>query len=502
MDSVYKVHSVQSETLSTTQNLLDFDIPDGQVFDLSKSYLSINARVAGGSAQANHSTAIFNVSGALNSGNNVVADYQKSIALVKNSRLTSQVKGKIEEIRDVDLLRSFLDNVYEPQSVFLGQEYNNLMGIRTYEMFGNISPLIDVSAETGSTARYIDKNIKIPFSELLNVGQVKQFDTRRLGKCRLSLELNMDKLSARGDNYNENYFSALNNGTLLNITGGASGTPITSAVLAQGGGAAAKTYDQDYQEHIPYYVGMPVKTTNGKLDGTAGDMAQAFTTISDIQYDGTTGQITLSFSDSLGTVANTKTSADIKIGSISTGDITGMSIALSQAELVMYSLGSNNMGNVASSVNFTTYKVERDNGSNNTTFKRQYELEPECINAIVLLKAHQDAKFSDNVPDGGTRVAINNELTTDRLIDSNNPIYFNQLNKFALNQGKEIKNVIGRRYARTGATTEPDRGTDSALAYIVEPQPITNNMKLVEFEINDTGGVGDISIYKEVLSSL
>jgi hypothetical protein len=157
---------------------------------------------------------------------------------------------------------------------------------------------------------------------------------------------------------------------------------------------------------------------------------------------------------------------------------------------------------VPQSINFTTYSVERDNGAGNTNFKRQYEMEPEAINTIVLIKAHSDAIFSDNTYDGGSRVAINNELTTNRLVDNHTPLYYNQLNKFALNQGKMAQNVIGKNYLRCAPTTNEDDGDAAALAYVVEPLPITQNMKLVEFEINDTGGVNDISIYKEVLKTI
>lgn len=502
MDSIYKVYSVQSETITSTNNLLDFDIPAGQVFDLSKSYVSINCRMAATHASANLANSIFNVSGAINAGNNDVSRYEKSCALIKNAQMNSQVAGKIEELRDVNLLRNFLNNVYEPQTVFLNDEYSNLMGIKHYEQWGNISPLIDVSAEEGSSGRFIDKNLQIPISDILNIGQVKQFDTRRLGKTRFSLELAMDRLSARGDNHNANYFGALNNGTLVNIAAGASGAELTSAVLAQGGGGAAKVYDEDYQEHIPYYVGMPVKTTNGKLDGTAGDMAQTFTEITDIAYAPTTGQITLTFGTKLGDIPANKTTADIKIAPIDHADLATASITLTQAELVLHSLGANNIGSVPQSINFTTYSVERDNGSGNTNFKRQYEMEPEAINTIVLIKAHSDAIFSDNTYDGGSRVAVDNELTTNRLVDNHTPIYYNQLNKFALNQGKMAQNVIGKNYLRTAPTTNEDDGDAAALAYIVEPLPITNRMKLVEFEINDTGGVNDISVYKEVLKTI
>ncbi len=510
MDAQFKIHSVQAENITPTNNLLDFDIPAGEVYDFTKSYISVNARMTGSNAQANHANAIFNVGGKFNQGQADTSRYMKSNMLIKNARLNSAMGGKVEELRDVNILRSFLDNVYEPQSVFLGNEYNNLMPIRTYEKFGSVSPLVDLTCESGDSSRYIDKTIKIPLSDILNVGSVQKFDTRRLGKCRLNLELDLGtdaapKLTADGANFNNAYYGTENNGCLLNITAGGSDVNLTSAVLARGGGTAAKVYDEDFAEHLGFYIGCAVKTTNGKLDGTAGDMAQAFATITDITYAETTGQITLTFSNSLGTIPATKTTADIKLQPSDDNEITTKSITLSQAEIVLHALGSSNIGQVPPQLNYTTYSLERDNGSANTAFKRQYECEPSAINAIVLLRGHSDLIYPNNLPDS-TRTAINNELTTDRQVDSYNPIFFNQLNKLALNQGREIKNVIGKNYVKNAPAASVDRGSiandGSNLSYLVEPLPITNGMKLVEFEINDAGGSQDISVYKEVLASI
>ena len=63
MDAQFKIHSVQAENITPTNNLLDFDIPAGEVYDFTKSYVSINARMTGSNAQANHANAIFNVGG-------------------------------------------------------------------------------------------------------------------------------------------------------------------------------------------------------------------------------------------------------------------------------------------------------------------------------------------------------------------------------------------------------------------------------------------------------
>ena len=512
MDKVFKIHSVESEDLTQAQNVLNFDIPAGEVLDLSKSYVALKARVTGSNNEANHANAIMNVNIPIDQGGSDFDSYQHSVSLIKNARMTSQMAGRLEELRDVNVIRNFESNVYKHQTVYLGNEYENFMPLRTYEDYGCISPLVDVSAENiVSTARYIDKTVKIPLSDILNIGKVKLFDTGRLGSCRLNIEVDMNRLGAGGDgvtaeadNYDPAHFTTRNRGTLLNS---AVAGAVTSAVLARGGGAAAMTYDNDYQEHIPYYVGMPVVVASGDLDGVAYTPRAVKTTITDIAYDGTSGRVTLSFSNSLGTIAAAGT-ADVKLSPLTNAEVTTKTFTLGQAELVAYSVGSNNRPSpMPTQISYTHYTVERD-FVNAENFKRQYELEADAINAIVLPKEASDDIFPDRLCQEGTRVSIDNELTTDRQVFPHTPLYYHKLNMLALNQGRTIQNVMGKDYSHLLAPNgddNQDRGGLNVLSYVVEPLKLSNNMKLFEVDMERTaasGAINSIAIYKERVKTI
>lgn len=509
MDRIYKIHSVESEDLSQSQNILTFEIPAGDVLDLSKSYLSLVARVNASTADAEYSGATFNVSIPINADGSQ-DKYQKSVSLIKNARMTSQMKGTLEEFRDVNLLRNFENNVYQHQAKYLGDEYDNFMGLRTYEDFGNISPLIDVSSENiVNTNRYIDKRVKIPLHQILNIGRVKLFDTSRIGPCRLQVEVDMARLGLNNDgvtataaNTITGYYTSLNRGTILNS---AVAGAVTSAVLARGGGTAALTYDNDYQEHIPYYVGMPVRVSSGTLDGA--NLAGAKTTITDISYESTTGHITLSFSDSLGTIAAAGT-VDVKIRALEEAEVTTKTFTLGQAELVAYSVGSNNKPNpMPDQISYTHYTVERD-FINAENFKRQYELEADAINAIVLPKESSGSIIPNRQAQEGVRVAVNNELTTDRNVFPYTPLYYHKLNMLSLNQGKTVQNVMGRDYEHSVAPNGDagqNRGEYAIISYVVEPIKLGEGMTLLEVEMERTaasGNIDSIAIYKERVKSI
>jgi hypothetical protein len=508
MDRVFKVHSVESEDLSSTQNLLNFHIPDGEMLDLSKSYVSINARVAGGNADAEWAGSIWNVQGKMDSGQADTTKYQPAVSLVKHARLSSDSMGRIEELRDVNQLRLYTKNYSESQNEYLGNTYHNFMALREYEDWGTTSPLIDVSAEAGQASRgYIDKSVRIPLSDILNIGEVQMFDTRRLGKCKLNLEIDMSRLSANMEEYNENYFTTQNNGRLVDTA-----TQSAISTFKLGSGAVSKKYDPDYQRRIPWYNGMPVIVQSGNLDGVS--IANTKNTITNITYDQTTGEVSLTFKNALGTPSGAGF-VDVKIRALKNGDITpadDISLTLGQAELVLYSIGSNNMpSQVPDQISFTEYKVERDQGNGATSFKRNYEVEGNAINALVLLKTYNDSLFSLQRPAEGVRVAIDNDNQYDRDIFPDTPLYYHALNTLVLNQGKTIKSVSQKDYLRISATGNTSRGvfTDSGganfgLSAIAQPLPITPNLKMVEFEIKKTGGggVADISIYKEVVKTI
>lgn len=106
MDKIIKIYSVQSEDLSVSQNILDFDIPEGEMYDLSRSHVLLNAKVACSSTEGGFSTAIFNINGSVKVGTAGTSGfYLPSVSLVKNARMDSQAKGRVEELRDVNLLR-------------------------------------------------------------------------------------------------------------------------------------------------------------------------------------------------------------------------------------------------------------------------------------------------------------------------------------------------------------------------------------------------------------
>lgn len=510
MDRVFKVPSNQSDNITNSNNLLDFDIPQGQ-FDLSKSHVEVKVLCSGFSPVLGYNDATFNLSGLIDSENGQTITYTPAVALVKHARMVSSTKGRLEEARQVNEMRLQLKNIQQPQSVYLGTNHTDLQSIKSYEQWGGISPLVDVTSENGTGSnKYLEKTVKIPMSEVVNIGKSTFFDTSRLGDCRLSVEVDRTRLSVAQVDPSDDYFTKVNsglcNGMLKNDAGAGAKT---TAVLGNADGTAEKKYDEDYQEHIPYYVGMPVvlPDTNNGGNGTIGAApiaAEVKTHITNISYDETSGEVTLTFNDSLGTGAT----LGVFILPGKNADYTS-SIVMNQANLVLHQIGQNNMPNeIPNQLNYTVYAVENDTFATNTTaLKRQYQLEPECINAFVTLPSISNGIISSKVLEE-YRVSINNELTTDRNVPVFNPLYYHKLNMLGLNMNQSIRNVAQKKYLVNSGLNKADqddgedRGTFSNISGVFEPMPATQDYKLVEFEINNQAGIPKISIFKELVKSV
>ena len=497
MDKIIKIYSVQSEDLSVSQNILDFDIPEGEMYDLSRSHVLLNAKVACSSTEGGFSTAIFNINGNMKVGAvSQGGPYLPAVSLVKNARMDSQAKGRVEELRDVNLLRIDQKVKEESEDAHLAGSYFNVMGINTEEAFGAISPLIEVSAEQGSSVqRYLNKQVKIPLSDILNVGKTQVFDTGRLGRCRLNLEMAMDFFGATNVGFKADHYSNAQkkNGNVDNIGAGA----------AEGTFTLEKKYDEDYQEHIGYYVGMPVVLTGD--NNSAGFTIN--TVITDITYTPATQKVGITTLVKTPILAGT----GLENGNITPfnadTDLT-TTLTLSNAELRLRALGSNSRPSSAPSMlEYTTFTTEKDFGGGTASFKRQYEIEAEAVNVHVCVKSQDGGLYSDCNALLSFRTSIDNENTTDRNIVPNTPLYYAMLDRAHLNNGRPLESLVEMDYNRISpfvinqAVGEKNN--------IQESLPENGKMKLVEFEINtspvgqnNSAGVKEINIYKEVLRTI
>lgn len=519
MDKIFKVNSIESNDITETQNLLNFEIPEGEVLDLSKSYMSVRVKTsavitAGGAPAAATADAVFNTD--LRFNHKSAADinrahYVSPVALVRNAQMSSSNAGRVEELRDVNILRlnqrAFLQNEKEMMS----EAVFGLMGCRDKEAFGHISPLIQASCEDqtgnqGTASKALEKEVRIPLKDILNIGKEDMVDTRRLGRCRLSCELDLSRMSASCNNNDIGFYNANNNGLIDDVAGAVDRTQLT----------LKKTYNIDYQEHLPFYVGMPVRavpaadTPNGT--GTIGALTAAQTavlhnTISNIQHNPATGKVTLTFKNSWG---NGAVANSFKIQPVADADITS-SFVMNQAQLTLHALSKDKIPANLPKLEWSVYDLERDSAGGRQNFRKNYELLPEAYSMLVITPNGATGKLS-NADYSDSRVSVNGELLTNRNLFVRTELQADRLLRYYENSGMQVKNLTAKQIENINgdgtATSFNNNGTGRGVLrdfkQITEPLPITQKMKMVEIELNASAAdkLQDILIYTEKIKVL
>ena len=129
MDKIIKLTSKQG-TFNTTDKLLgDFTLPGGSTYNLKDSYLNVVMRVDSTdtkdmtSDESGESKACISVAikdDELDNSNTKMPN----VALIKNAHMSSQNKGKIDDIRRVDSLKTMLYNFeVDNDSTYFAEDY-------------------------------------------------------------------------------------------------------------------------------------------------------------------------------------------------------------------------------------------------------------------------------------------------------------------------------------------------------------------------------------------
>lgn len=204
MDKIIKLNSRQGGPFTATQNLCDFDIPGDGTYDLSESYINLFARIVGTSG----TTSIPNMDLGTDDANgrnpvvtNLAVNWADApnrsfynVALIKNTSLTTETVGVLEDIRRVDILRHILNDYTQSTDKKESMGYKNLSS--STGQTGNRSSIFNQLYREGSTQSFNDAaRIQIPLSQLIELGKMAEYPAMSMGKSRLHLELNLDKFA-------------------------------------------------------------------------------------------------------------------------------------------------------------------------------------------------------------------------------------------------------------------------------------------------------------------
>lgn len=488
MDNYIKIASSQGN-INANQNILDFYIPSGGVYNLRDSYIELMCNASSVSATT-VAGGIFSVG--LRWQNPPVADADTqthfvNAALVKNCFMESEMKGMVDSRRRCDIFRQNMDILSKSRTELASNEVldaNNLMDFKNlahYGLFSDLNKLGDVKSQ------YRDEvPIQIRLGDLLDVANAVEYDTSLAGQTRVQVELNLDKVKAYQTLTNAN--NPLANAD--NFASTADGTALTTITFSNGahGGVNSPRRCIPTLAASPYYVGQIIRIQGTGADG--GGNIDQHREITAIEYNNTALTLTVA---TLGNYDNGQKLNDIIV---SIADADSVSISFDSANVVLRQV-ANPQG--LRQVAYTTYDLEEDNGGEQTSFRKQYQLPGECTNVMIMFPSDNTDLNSVNTNLSTFRLSLNNEFLTDRDITVDSPLYYNQLASTVMNMGFSLRNLQQKPGNSLASANNDIFGTSPQLVFVANYLQPQQSEKLLNVDLNAGGtGIKKLAIYKQL----
>ncbi len=521
MENFVKLQSVQGIfDVTGNKNLCDFQIPSNSgSYNLSQSYLNVNVKInntdtpvadgtgAGSGTGADSPSAVYNQGLVINESNRETNAFQTLInpenaVLVKNARM-SCARGKVEDIRKVDCLRSNLA-VYKQSTE---NQVRNTFGLSnaSYYDIMPVQPFNALVGEGNQESETRNHDIRIPVASIFEMGKSEVWDTSYYGHTKLNLELNLDKLSV----LNKTTDALSNNRYLLR---GATENYQAMKAIANASAGAVPIGSDDYAlvskvayeslEDAPFYVNqrcnLDVQTGTGTFAGSPKVVQIKSITLA----DATTKQ-----PNDAGGTTDHKNSLIITLtctyGSIANGQnldtITLSPIAPASSEIIV-----NNIELVAKMsdekedqpTQYTTYVAQEDTAPAGDSINRTYQLPPNTTNCYVMFN---NPIYSHEALDN-YRITLDGVDLTNRQIKVKSGLHYDLISSVFMNRGQAVGATEERMY--DGLKRFDEGGASQSIVVVMFPVKLKNSNTQLGLELNGTALSGKIIVYSEVVKEL
>jgi hypothetical protein len=469
---IIKLSSRQNQPVTSTKNLVDFNIPDGQ-YDLSRCYLNVNVSLPS-EYQANISL-LGLTKGNVSAVEQPQGTYDDNVSLVRHASLKHGM-GMIENNRHINVLKhntstyeesnarkyssSITDKLSCPSDV-------NSLGLSHYR-----------TIEKKGTTKSVDKahNHIIHLQDVLNFCKASYFEANSL---ELHLEMDVEnltvfqKLKADDAYWTQTYGgAAYTNGAMVDATAGGAVTEITTQ----------RPYGADL-EASPFYVGQLIDISGTALAAPQEREILGIDTNSSNQLILTIASVTLT---GAGTVL-----------AKSVNETTSNSPVFNYVELVMTRLQDKQP---KTSYEYSSYHLQEDTISS-ASLNKNYMLNPMTKNVFIVTPSSGNT-LNSNVSVTDYRFAIDNVSETNRPIkfDTRDPLHLSQVIKTYNNRDDPLQNFSGLQISPSNTQTNPS--SNSASYMIMTPTPITPGPKMLNVDMNTDSAMGRLFLFEEVVKKL
>lgn len=475
---VIKITSRQNQPITSSKNLVDFDIPSG-VFDLSKSYLNVNVSLPG--KNPNNVTL-------LSLARNAEAQYEPNTDFVRNVSLKSQSMGTIENLRNINILKKnqqlYEDSVSKSNSSEIisklgcRKDLNNLSAsnYRTIEKLGSV-----LSAEKSH-----DHVIRL--KDLMNFCKNDYYDTSEKGDLMLHLEMETTGFDTIQQIKEDDDIWDNKKGSTTAETYKAMADIVAGALTVTELSTKKKYFNLD---ESPFYVGMEITIDSSQIT-TVGRQVVG------IEYNNDyTLKLTLSSSI-------TFTGASNDVTAVSVGEAAPLNQPVfNSCELVLVEVDQKPGKNT---YQYTSYELQEDT-VNTFSLVKNYHL-PAMTKNVFVITPSSSTRFMSNSVINSYRTALDNVYQQNRPVIFNanrDPLHVSQVIKTYDNMDTRLKNLQG-----IGPEIDVNIGNQLIAPkrsyMILQPVDKLGQSKMLSLEINSAPApalpLSRVLIFSEVIKQM
>jgi hypothetical protein len=494
MQSSFLFQSVQGGPFSNSSRMIDLDIPSNNFVDMSKSFIQLECSITPYAGLFPWGIPNLCVSNSAT----YATGTPMNIDLIKNCSLTSSTKGKREDIRRVNLLSHNLLEFTKSTSSKMST-LDSLYQVFNYDNNIKLSPFIEYKKVGSVASNFRSAFLRIPLSQLFQMGSMTDFDTNKLSTNRIHLELdNLSNLSV-----NQIALSS----PLQQI---AAPTPIVS------GYSFTMNTVYDSLDMVPFYVGLQVYINFSEVLGAAAPVAQPQedATINSLSFNEQTGLITVTTSFNFPVVVNT-TYVSITMEE----HMTTQPIGCGTFNILTAQLGLTVNNGPTSSINeneleYLTFTTEEYNNGGQPFMNKIFEIEPECVNTFLMINGENSTNMLSNDKNiQSYRLRIDGFDVVDRDINVNtltaantylmDPLHYELVRRTFINASMPLSNITGVDIDAT-QTTLASRfiAPTNQILVICSPTPMTVNTKKYQVNLTSATAINNVVLFKHVVRNL
>lgn len=505
LNQIVKYPSEQSAfDTSGSKNNVDFILPAGQVYDLSRSYIAITvesrvATAAGLEFLGKNYLSLGNSVDGVAANTNTAVFLPSQAAIVKNAHMSSQNAGKISDVRRVDKY-AFTKALYSKSTEDLRNDLGT-MNSHIVEESTQCGNSVEFNTYGDDVSRYRPHDVRIPLKDILPYCRTTAHDGNRHGDTRLHTEINFDKFlnvdvslsnaikgpvtasAAVADNEGLVPITEMENIT-VDLT-----DPTKQKTIVTKVNYASKNF-------MPYYVGQIIDI-DGNYTPDSGPQALPANTRTIVEIvqnaDDSCSLVLDAAITTTAVLATGKVIDDLEVKDLVPSTANG-TLTINNVELVTEIVQD---APKSGPITYDTILSEEDSYTAGSTLNRVYEVPPMCKNFyIMFFKGNGVA--SDDQHLKTYRVTLDNVEQSQGAVTIGGPEHYDNIIRTLANGGGEL-NSLSEKYFTCNTLAAAKAGLrNNMIAY---PVPFLNRSQKLQVELTASGGnlTGRLIVYYDVV---